>query len=81
VSEPFLPVVNEPRWERMRDGRVLAAKYGKYVDDQWSVEELLDLAKAARHMIGASPAPTGATTTPTTQQSVARAQSPLEVKM
>jgi hypothetical protein len=27
------------------DGRVLAAKYGKYVDDQWSVEELLDLAR------------------------------------
>jgi peroxiredoxin len=27
------------------DGRVLAAKYGTYVDDQWSVDELLDLAE------------------------------------
>jgi hypothetical protein len=53
-------------------GRVLAAKYGKYVDDHWSVDELLDLAKNARQMTGASPAPTGATTTSTTQQSVAR---------
>ena len=41
-------------------GRVLAAKYGEYVDDQWSVDELLDLAKNARHIVGASPAPTGA---------------------
>ena len=47
-------------------GRVLAAKYGEYVDDQWSVDELLDLAKNARHIAGASPAPTGATT-PTTR--------------
>jgi peroxiredoxin len=38
------------------DGRVLAAKYGKYVDDQWSVDELLDLAKNAGHMAGANPA-------------------------
>ncbi|HYZ06494.1 MAG TPA: peroxiredoxin-like family protein [Rubrobacter sp.] len=53
-------------------GRVLAARYGKYVDDQWSVDELLDLAKNARHIAGASPAPTGATT-PTTRRSVARA--------
>jgi peroxiredoxin len=53
-------------------GRVLAAKYGEYVDDQWSVDELLDLAKNARHIVGASPAPTGATT-PTTRRSVARA--------
>lgn len=53
-------------------GRVLAAKYGEYVDDQWSVDELLDLAKNARHIAGASPAPTGATT-PTTRRSVARA--------
>jgi hypothetical protein len=53
-------------------GRVLAAKYGEYVDDQWSVDELLDLAKNARHKTGASPAPTGATT-PTTRRSVARA--------
>jgi peroxiredoxin len=49
-------------------GRVLAAKDGKYVDDQWSVDELLDLAKNARHIVGASPAPTGTgATTPTTQ--------------
>jgi hypothetical protein len=53
-------------------GRVLAAKYGKYVDDHWSVDELLDLAKNARHTTGASPARTGATT-PTAQKSVARA--------
>lgn len=26
------------------DGQVVAAKYGKYVDDQWSVDALLDLA-------------------------------------
>jgi len=26
------------------DGRVLAAKYGKSIDDHWSVDELLDLA-------------------------------------
>jgi peroxiredoxin len=53
-------------------GRVLAAKYGEYVDDHWSVDELLDLAKNARHIVGASPAPTGATTLPT-RRSVARA--------
>jgi hypothetical protein len=29
-----------------RDGRVLAAKYAKYVADQWSVDELLDLARS-----------------------------------
>jgi peroxiredoxin len=29
------------------DGRVLAAKYGRHADDQWSVEELLDLAAAS----------------------------------
>ena len=27
------------------DGRVIAAKYGKRIDDQWSVDELLGLAK------------------------------------
>jgi peroxiredoxin len=27
------------------DGRVLAASYGKHANDQWSVDELLDLAK------------------------------------
>jgi alkyl-hydroperoxide reductase/thiol specific antioxidant family protein len=53
-------------------GRVLAAKYGEYVDDQWSVDELLDQAKNARHKTVASPAPTGATT-PTMRRSVARA--------
>ena len=54
-------------------GWVLAAKYGKYVDDHWSVDEVLDLAKNARHMAGASLAPTGDTTIPTTRRSVARA--------
>jgi peroxiredoxin len=29
------------------DGRVLATKYGRHADDQWSVDELLDLAGAA----------------------------------
>jgi peroxiredoxin len=29
------------------DGRVLAVKYGSHADDQWSVDELLDLAGAA----------------------------------
>lgn len=28
------------------DGRVLAAKYGKHADDQWSVDQLLDLARS-----------------------------------
>jgi peroxiredoxin len=46
-------------------GRVLATKYGTYVDDHWSVDELLDLTKNGQHMTGASP---------TTRQSVARAQ-------
>jgi peroxiredoxin len=41
------------------DGRVLAARYGKYVDDPWSVDELLDLAKNTQRMAGASPALTG----------------------
>src|SRR5450755_2411645 len=27
------------------DGRILAAKHGKYVDDHWSADELLDLAR------------------------------------
>ena len=27
------------------DGRVLAAKYGRYANDQWSVDEVLDLAR------------------------------------
>lgn len=30
------------------DGRVLAAKYGRYVDDHWSVDQLLDLARLSR---------------------------------
>jgi peroxiredoxin len=37
------------------DGRVLAAKYGKYVDDQWSVDELLNLAKNAQSGVRKSP--------------------------
>jgi peroxiredoxin len=41
------------------DGRVLAARYGKYVDDQWSVDALLDLAKNTQQKTGASPALTG----------------------
>lgn len=28
------------------DGRVVASKYGTHVDDQWSVDELLELARA-----------------------------------
>lgn len=38
------------------DGRVLAAKYGEHVYDQWSVDELLRLA-AARYPVGAGGAP------------------------
>ena len=30
------------------DGRVVACKYGEYVDDQWSVDEVLTLAGASR---------------------------------
>ncbi|WP_437608805.1 peroxiredoxin-like family protein [Sorangium sp. So ce834] len=30
------------------DGRVVAAKYGEHVDDQWSVDELVALARAER---------------------------------
>ena len=29
-----------------RDGRIVAAKYGRRVDDHWSVDELLGLAAA-----------------------------------
>jgi len=40
-------------------GQVLAATYGAYVDDHWSVDGLLDLANdALRHMTAASPATT-----------------------
>jgi peroxiredoxin len=47
------------------DGLVLAAKYGKYASDQWSVDELLDLAKPHRRQLAArartpTPAPTSA---------------------
>jgi len=47
------------------DGRVLAAKYGKYASDQWSVDELLDLAKLHSRQLAApartpAPAPTPA---------------------
>lgn len=31
-----------------QDGRVLACKYGEYVDDQWSVDDVLHLAGAER---------------------------------
>ncbi|MFF8278140.1 peroxiredoxin-like family protein [Streptomyces lateritius] len=39
------------------DGRIVAAKYGEHVDDQWSVDQLLALAAAASH----TPAPAPAT--------------------
>ena len=47
------------------DGLVLAAKYGKYASDQWSVDELLDLAKPHSRQLAApartpTPAPTPA---------------------
>jgi peroxiredoxin len=32
-----------------RDGRVVASKYGEHADDQWSVDELLALARAGSH--------------------------------
>jgi peroxiredoxin len=35
------------------DGLVLAAKYGKYASDQWSVDELLDLAKPHSRQLAA----------------------------
>jgi hypothetical protein len=37
------------------NGRVVACKYGEYVDDQWSVDELLQLA-AGQQAIGAATA-------------------------
>jgi peroxiredoxin len=37
------------------DGRVLAAKYGRYVDDPWSVDELLDLARNAERTVASRP--------------------------
>jgi peroxiredoxin len=45
------------------DGLVLAAKYGRYASDQWSVDELLDLAKLHSRQLAApartpTPAPT-----------------------
>ena len=47
------------------DGLVAAAKYGKYASDQWSVDELLDLAKPYSGQLAAlartpTPAPTPA---------------------
>jgi len=47
------------------DGSVLAAKYGRYASDQWSVDELLDLAKLHSRRLAApartpTPAPTPA---------------------
>ena len=35
------------------DGHVLACKYGVHADDQWSVDELLSLVRAARNRSGA----------------------------
>ena len=37
------------------DGVVLAVKYGRYVDDQWSVDELLNLSVSVRYAAAASP--------------------------
>jgi peroxiredoxin len=36
------------------DGLVLAAKHGKYASDQWSVDELLDLARRHSRQLAAS---------------------------
>ncbi len=36
------------------DGAVLAVKYGKYAGDQWSVDELLDLARSHSHQFAAT---------------------------
>jgi peroxiredoxin len=41
------------------DGMILAAKYGAYVDDHWSVDDLLALARA-RAPVGADHAPANA---------------------
>jgi peroxiredoxin len=43
------------------NGLVLAAKYGKHASDQWSVDELLDLARSHRRQL-AAPTPTPAGT-------------------
>ncbi|CAN5675787.1 peroxiredoxin-like family protein [soil metagenome] len=37
------------------DGRILAARYGRYVDDHWSVDELLDLTTSVRYAAAPSP--------------------------
>jgi len=37
------------------DGRILAARYGRYVDDHWSVDELLDLTRGVRYAAASSP--------------------------
>lgn len=34
------------------DGRIVAAKYGTHADDQWSVDEVLDLASACSSRLG-----------------------------
>lgn len=39
------------------DGRILAARYGRYVDDHWSVDELLDLTTIARCALDPAQAP------------------------
>jgi peroxiredoxin len=45
------------------DGLVLSAKYGKYAGDQWSVDELLNLAKLhSRQLAAPATAPTQAAT-------------------
>ncbi len=45
------------------DGRVLAAKHGEYAGDQWSVDELLGLAKLhSRQLVAPATAPTPAPT-------------------
>jgi hypothetical protein len=31
------------------DGRILAAKYGRHANDQWEVDELLQLAASTDH--------------------------------
>jgi peroxiredoxin len=39
------------------DGRVLALKYGRHADDQWSVDELLSLVRAMRKRVEAAASP------------------------
>jgi peroxiredoxin len=39
------------------DGRILATRHGRYVDDHWSVEELLDLTTSVRYASDPAQAP------------------------